>query len=80
MDKVARLTLLDSRSANAVTKRIIDQVIKDFISIRSNNLVLNDTLYEERVRAIKNALFLKYTCIEFEAIFQSIYVDKKFER
>lgn len=78
MDRNERLTYLNTRSTNESAKRVISQVLADYINIRAGKAEINQSFYQERITAIKNALFLKYTGIEFESVFQSIYLDKKF--
>lgn len=79
MDKNERLSYLDTRSVNEATKRTIDIILKQYSDLKQSQLTpLTGTLYEERVKAIKNSLFLKYAGIEFESIFQKMYIDTKY--
>lgn len=78
IDKNERLTYLDTRHTNETVKRVIDSTIQSYILVKGDRITFNTSFYSEKVEAIKNSLFLKYTGIEFESIFQAIYKDKKF--
>lgn len=81
MDKVERVAYLDVRNSNETAKRAISAVLKAYVDLRIVQQMdaASSSFYEDTVQAVKNALFLKYTGIEFEAIFQSIFIDKKID-
>lgn len=77
MDRNERLSYLESRHGNETASRIISQVMSDYIAIRMEVTALDQSFIKERVEAVKNSLFLKYTGIEFEGIFQAMYTNRK---
>ena len=77
IDSNERLTLLQSRHTDNLSKRVIETVLDSYITIKGNSVVVSPTFFEEKVRAVKNSLFIKYSGIEFEGLFQGISVDNK---
>lgn len=76
MDNLQKVAFNDNFHTNETSKRIITSVLDKYV----NELRVQPTSYTPaRIEAIRNSLFLKYTCIEFESIFQSIYKDKKID-
>jgi len=78
IDKNERLSYLDTRHTNETVKRVIANVLKSYVLVKGERISVNTAFYKEKEEAIRNSLFLKYTGIEFESIFQSMYKDKKF--
>ena len=78
IDNNERVTILDSRNTNELAKRVIANVLDKYIVMKENNSpVINEELLKERARAMRNKCFIKYTCMEFESIFQTYFVDRK---
>ena len=77
IDSNERLTLLQSRHTDNLSKRVIETVLDSYITIKGNSVVVSPTFFEEKVRAVKNSLFIKYSGIEFEGLFQGISVDNE---
>lgn len=78
IDSNERLTYLNSRNTNKLVTRMINSTLNAYIENKiENKLTLNPNLLEERKRAIRNALFLKFCNIEFEGIFQLYSKDRK---
>jgi hypothetical protein len=78
IDRNERMTYLDSRQTNELTKRLINSTLDNYKRAKLNNENIDaEVLTTARANALKNALFLKFTGIEFEAVFQSIYIDRK---
>lgn len=74
MDTLARSATEESLLVDDTVNRVIDTAIKRYIDI---NTKIAQPFTAEVREAVLNTLFLKYTGIEFEGIFQSIYVNKK---
>ena len=78
IDRNERMTYLDARQTNELTKRLINTTLDNYKRAKLNNENIDgQVLTMARANSLKNALFLKYTGIEFEAVFQSIYKDRK---
>ena len=70
IDSNERVTILDSRNTNELAKRVIDTVLSKYVVMKeNNNPAINEDLLKERARAMRNKLFIKYACMEFESVF-----------
>ena len=79
IDSNERVTILDSRNTNNLAQRVVATVLDKYVVMKENNEapVLNEALLKERARAMRNKLFIKYACLEFETTFQTYFKDRK---
>jgi len=73
LDNNERMTLLDNMQLNNSVSRIIKSAIDTYKDIKSSDNIISD-----KAKAIQNALFIKYTGIDYELIFQNTMQDDKF--
>jgi hypothetical protein len=81
LDSNERLIYLDSNNLNDTAKRLIEATANAIKTIKAGNSVNSaDDIFAERARAIRNQLFIKYTGMEYESLFQSIFIDRKYSK
>jgi len=80
IDNNERVTILDSRNTNELAKRVITSVLDKYVVMKeNNNPTISDELLKERARAMRNKLFIKFACLEFESTFQTYFKDRKIQ-
>lgn len=77
MESTERLSYLDNRQLNESVKRIVTTAVENYVKVQQSNADSNSNVTDRAIEALKNQLFLKFTGIDYELLFQSIYLDRK---
>ena len=77
MESTERLSYLDNRQLNESVKRIVTTAVENYVKVQQSNADSNSNVTDRAIDAIKNQLFLKFTGIDYELLFQSVYLDRK---
>ena len=76
MDKIERLAFLETRHMNETAKRIIKSTLAEILRIKEEKRG-DSAFLQDRMKSVKNTLFLKFIGVDYEGIFQPIYIDRK---
>lgn len=77
MESTERLSYLDNRQLNESVKRIVTTAVENYVKVQQSNADSNNNITDRAIEALKNQLFLKFTGIDYELLFQSVYLDRK---
>lgn len=77
MESTERLSYLDNRQLNESVKRIVKTAVENYVKVQQSNAESNKQVTDNAIEAMKNQLFLKFTGIDYELLFQSVYLDRK---
>lgn len=77
MESTERLSYLDNRQLNESVKRIVTTAVENYVKVQQSNADSNSNVTDRAIEALKNQLFLKFTGIDYELLFQPIYLDRK---
>ncbi|CCE26112.1 g088 [Yersinia phage phiR1-37] len=77
MESTERLSYLDNRQLNESVKRIVTTAVENYVKVQQSNADSNSNVTDRAIEALKNQLFLKFTGIDYELLFQSVYLDRK---
>jgi hypothetical protein len=77
MESTERLSYLDNRQLNESVKRIVKTAVENYVKVQQSNANSNNAVTDRAIEALKNQLFLKFTGIDYELLFQSVYLDRK---
>jgi hypothetical protein len=77
MESTERLSYLDNRQLNESVKRIVKTAVENYVRIQQDNANASKVVTDRAIEALKNQLFLKFTGIDYELLFQSVYLDRK---
>ena len=77
MESTERLSYLDNRQLNESVKWIVTTAVENYVKVQQSNADSNSNVTDRAIEALKNQLFLKFTGIDYELLFQSIYLDRK---